>query len=478
MVRIDGHHPPYPECRKEGRIDKRFNIAALARLPAAADTYLVGGSVRDLLLGRPPVDLDIATADDPAGYARAVAAAGGGRVVVMGKPGQHVFRIAAKDHLIDVTALRNHRIEDDLRARDFTVNAVAWNLQAQVLVDPLGGCDDLAARRIRMAAPGAFEDDPLRLLRAYRLAAVLDFAIEDRTRAAIRRLARLIVQPAGERIRGELLQLLAVPDAMRLIRMMAADRLLTALFPEMQAMAGCRQNAHHDFDVFEHTLKSLEALEQLIDTAGSISAALAVRYHRNAGVAAVLKYALLLHDIGKPDTRSVAPDGRVRFLGHAARSARMAAAVSERLRLSRREAQQAETVIRLHVRPLDLFTAGGGREINPRAIHRFFRSGDPWSVDILVHALADRRGKSFDPTAEDAAFEAFVTGLIRYHDDTYRPALAAAPLLNGRELMRHLDLHPGPVIGELLEQIEEERLAGSLTTREDAIEFARRKLEG
>ena len=437
----------------------------------------MGGSVRDLLLGRSPADLDIASAADPAGYARAVAAASGGPVVVMGRPGQNVFRVVTQGILIDVTALKNNRIEDDLRARDFTVNAIAWDLQTRTLIDPLGGCDDLAARRIRMASPGAFEKDPLRLLRAYRMAAVLDFEIEDQTRGAIRRLAGLITQPAGERIRVELLQLLAVTDAMRLIRMMAADQLLTALLPEMRAMAGCRQNTHHDFDVFEHTLKAGEALERLIQSAGSVNPALAAHYRRNAQTAAVLKYALLLHDIGKPETRRVDSSGRVRFLGHAERSAQMAAAVSARLRLSRREARQSETIIRLHVRPLDLYTAAGGGRFNPRAIQRFFRSGDPWSVDILLHALADRRGKRDTPTAADEPFEAFITGLIRYYYDTYRPALSAPPLLGGHELMRHFDLAPGPVIGELLERIEEERLAGSLATREDALEFARRKLD-
>ncbi len=470
-------HHPESDDKVEDIIDKRFALPALARLPSTSEAYLVGGTVRDLLLGRPPADLDIAVAADPAGYARSVALASGHRVVTMGKPGQDVFRVAAGDTIVDVTALKTGGIEADLEARDFTVNAMAWNLRARNLVDPLGGRDDLGARRIRMASPDAFENDPLRLLRAYRMAASLGFDIDQQTRDAIRQASGLIAKPAGERIRVELLQLLAAPDAMRLIRMMAADRLLTALFPEIQAMAGCWQNAHHDFDVFEHTLKAFEALEALIQSAGCVDPALAARYRDDPTAAAVLKYALLLHDIGKPASQSVEPDGRVRFLGHAEYSAQMAAAINERLRLSRREAQQAESVIRLHVRPLDLFAADGRRNLNPRAIHRFFRSGAPWSVDILVHALADRRGKRSTPTAEDDAFEAFVTELIRYYYGTYGPALSAAPLLSGRDLMRQFDLAPGPVIGELLGQIEEERLAGSLTTREDALEFARRKLK-
>ena len=408
----------------ENLTDNTFALPALAHLPAADGAYLVGGTVRDLLLGRPPADLDVAVAADPAGYARAVAEARGGRVVPMGKPGQDVFRVASKDGLIDVTALRGGRIEDDLKARDFTVNAMAWDLRAHKLVDLQNGRGDLTARRIRMVTERAFKDDPLRLIRAYRMAACLGFDIETKTRVAIQRVSELIAKPAGERIRVELLQLLAVPDAMRLIRMMAADHLLTALFPDMQAMEGCRQNAHHDFDVFEHTLRAGEALEALINAAGAVNPALAKRYRDDETTVAVLKYAMLLHDIGKPSIRSVAPDGSVRFLGHAERGAQMAAAVNKRLRLSRREAQQAETVIRLHVRPLHLYAAERRETTLPRAAHRFFRSGDPWSADILLHALADRRGKRNTPTAEDDAFEVVDGGgdatIVQHEELFYR----------------------------------------------------------
>ncbi len=436
----------------------------------------MGGCVRDLLLGRPPADLDIAVAGDPATYARAVAEHTGRRVVAMGRPGQEVFRLASKDVLIDVTALRNGRIEDDLRARDFTVNAMAWDLQGRRLVDPLNGQSDMAKRRIRVVTEHAFEDDPLRLLRAYRIAATLAFDIAASSRAGICKASALIDRPAGERIRVELLQLLATPDSMRLVRMMADDHLLTALFPEMRAMQECRQNEHHDFDVFEHTLQAYAALEELIDSAGGINPALETRYQDAPTTAAVLKYALLLHDVGKPATRRVDGDGRSRFLGHAECSARMAATVNDRLRLSRRESAQAETVIRLHIRPLDLYTAHSRQGAGPKAIHRLFRSADPWTPDVLVHALADRRGKRRTPTPEDDAFTGFVAGLIDHYFETYRPAMAGAPLLRGHDLMRHCGLEPGPAMGALLDLIEEERLAGNLTSREEALDFARRKL--
>ncbi|MBL0715418.1 MAG: HD domain-containing protein, partial [Desulfosarcina sp.] len=456
----------------------RFSIPPIAFPPAAPIAYVGGGSVRDLLLGRQPVDLDIAVAEDPAGYARAIADRTGTRVVIMGKPGQTVFRVASRIILYDVTPLKNGRIEDDLRARDFTVNAMACDLQSFKIIDPLNGRRDMAARRLRMVAKQAFKNDPLRLLRAYRMAATLGFEIEAETRAAIKQAAFLICKPAGERIRAELLQLLASPDSRRLIGLMATDRLLTAIFPEMQAMVGCRQNKHHDYDVFDHTLYAYAALEEIINTAAGLDPHLAARYTaETAPATAMLKYAMLLHDIGKPETRTIDPDGRTRFTGHAGRSAQMAVDINQRLRLSRPEADQAEAIIRQHIRPLDLFSAHRQRNLSPRAIHRFFRVCDPWSVDILLHALGDRGGKRKAPPSANDGFTEFIEGLIHYYFETYRPALAAAPLLRGNDLIRHFGLKPGPAIGSLLDQVEEERLTGKLQTRQAALEFVRHKLD-
>jgi tRNA nucleotidyltransferase/poly(A) polymerase len=437
----------------------------------------VGGSVRDLLLGRRPADLDIAVTGDPAAYARTIAERDGQRVITMGKPGQSVYRVTTRDVLVDVTSLKNGRLEDDLSARDFTVNAMAWDLQARILIDPLNGQHDIASQCIRMITAKSFENDPLRLLRTYRMAASLDFAIESETRAVVKQMAPLVQKPAGERIRSELLQLLGTPDSMRLIRLMATDRLLTAIFPEMRPMKGCHQGEYHDGDVFDHTLRAYAALEEGINAAGNIHPELAARYTaKKAPLAAILKYAMLLHDSGKPASRRRDTDGRIRFLGHAERSAQIAATVSRRLRLSRLEAQQAETIIRNHLRPRELFSLNHRQNLSPRAIHRFFRESAPWSMDILLHALGDWGGKRNRPGSLDDGFAAFVTGMLNYYFEIYCQALAAPPLLRGHDLIRHFGLKPGPVIGSLLDQVEEARLAGSLATPKDALAFVHRKL--
>jgi tRNA nucleotidyltransferase/poly(A) polymerase len=159
----------------------------MENLPAAPQAYVVGGTVRDLLMQRHPTDIDIAVDGDAALFAGAIADRLRGRVIPMGKPGLITHRVTGRGLLIDVTGLAGDTLENDLRRRDFTVNAMAYDLQHHQLIDRLDGQGDMAARRIRMVTEQAFIDDPLRLLRAFRMAAVLDFAIEPETLAAITR---------------------------------------------------------------------------------------------------------------------------------------------------------------------------------------------------------------------------------------------------------------------------------------------------
>jgi len=448
-------------------------------LPDAPQAYLVGGAVRDLLMQRHPTDLDIAVEGDAAAFAQSLAQRLGARVVPIGKPGMVTYRVTSRGFLTDITGLAANTLDHDLRRRDFAVNAMAYDLKAKRLIDPLNGQDDIDAGRIRMVAEQAFVDDPLRLLRAFRMAAVLDFTIAPETLQAIERHAPRIQTPAGERLRAELIQLLACPASARLLLVMSDSGLLTRLIPEMAPMQGCRQNSHHDFDVYTHTLKAYAALEQCLQEAGRLSAALAKRhrqppYRRTA--AAILKYALLLHDIGKPETRRVDASGEVHFYGHARQSVRMAETVHARLRLSKNECEQARIIIANHGRPLDLLSAHRAANLSRKGINRLFRSCEPWTPEVLLHALGDTLGKKKAPDHAIDTARHFIADLIRYYFDRFRPLADRKPLVNGRDLMAGFGLKPSALLGNLLKEIEDERLAGRLSTREEALEHAARWL--
>jgi putative nucleotidyltransferase with HDIG domain len=326
-----------------------------------------------------------------------------------------------------------------------------------------------------MVSEQAFVDDPLRLLRAFRMAAALAFTVEPGTLAAIRRHSHLIDRPAGERLRTELLQLLGCPLSTGQILAMSASDLLTRLIPEMQPMQHCPQNRHHDFDVYDHTLKAYAATERCLQAIDQISGALEKRYRRapyRRTTIAILKYAVLLHDIGKPHTRREDSDGAVHFHGHAQRSAHMAEAVHQRLRLANTEREQARAIIVNHGRPMNLLAAHKAEKLHRKGINRLFRECDPWTPEVLLHALGDTMGKKREPDAEVDTTLHFIRDLMDDYFDRYRPLAERQPLVSGRDLMRHFGLQPSVLIGDLLQSVEEARLAGCLTTREDALSHA------
>jgi tRNA nucleotidyltransferase/poly(A) polymerase len=470
----------YTRCRKTVSMPRLPLPDFFAKnVPDGPNAYLVGGAVRDLLMQRHPTDLDVAVDGDAAVFAAALAQRLKARVVPMGKPGQITYRVTSPGFLTDITGLAGISLANDLKRRDFTVNAMAYDLHAHRLIDLLGGQEDIEAGRIRMVTEQAFVDDPLRLLRAFRMAAVLDFTIDRDTFRAITRHAHRISQPAGERLRAELVQLMACPDSARQIETMSNSGLLTSLFPEMAPMQGCRQNRHHDFDVYDHTLNAYAAVEQCLQDAGQLAGPLGKRYHEppyRRTTAAILKYAVLLHDIGKPETRQVDADGQVHFHGHTHRSEQMAEAIHARLRLSKTENEQARTIIANHGRPLDLLSARRAGNLSLKGINRLFRNCDPWAPEVLLHALGDTLGKRKAPDAAVETALAFIKDLIRDYYDRYRPLADRQPLIGGRDLMNRFGLKPSALLGDILKAVEDERFAGRIGTRDEALAHAARVL--
>ncbi|MDO9265033.1 MAG: HD domain-containing protein, partial [Desulfosalsimonadaceae bacterium] len=328
-------------------------------IPKAPKTYLVGGTVRDMILGISPKDYDLVTLDDPRQTADRIAESVMGRVVALGKPGKMVFRVITRGLSLDITPASGASIEEDLKKRDFTVNAFAVSLSSGRFIDLFNGALDLENKIIRMISADNLRADPIRLLRAYRLAAVLNFSIDPETCRSIHAESSLISTSAGERVRDELMKLLDTSGAHHYVSLMDDAGLLTAIFPELSPLKACSQNGYHQFDVFEHTMQASQYLEKLLHTPES----LIPEHHPLKDIQppesrwSLLKYAILLHDIGKPQTRSVDQNGRVHFYHHEQESADMALKVHQRLRLSKRQQTYVDFIIRHHLKPLSLFTA-------------------------------------------------------------------------------------------------------------------------
>jgi putative nucleotidyltransferase with HDIG domain len=470
-----------------------------------ARIWLVGGAVRDALLGRPVHDWDFAVDRGALGLARAVANALGGAYFpldVERGTGRVILVDASATRLeLDFATLRGGDLEADLVARDFTVNALAIDV-AGALVDLTGGRADLDARRVRATSEWAFRHDPVRLLRAVRMEAELGFEIEPRTAAWIRRDAALLAQPSAERVRDEFVRLLAMEDAAAHLQRLDEFGLLSLVVPELESLKGVTQSPPHRFDVWRHTLLVVGTLEGVVaavtgedvespnsagvpptawgDIARSLSqftsdvaAHLAVEVSAGRDRATLLKLGALLHDVGKPKTWSEDEDGRIHFYGHEAVGAQMAAARLEALRFSRDEVERVRVLVGQHLRPPHLARA---ERVTRRAVYRYFRATGCAGVDVVLLSLADHLA-TWGPDLRERRWarrlstaETLLTHCFERYEETVDPA----PLVRGRDLLAELELSPGPEVGRLLEVLREAQAAGEVRTREEALALAKR----
>ncbi len=466
--------------------------------------YLVGGYVRDRLLGRPSHDADFAVAGEALKLAREVADRFGGHFFPLDEErdtGRAVFRDEeGEPFFVDFARLQGEDIVADLALRDFTIDAIALDPSDPAeprLIDPHGGRGDLRAGLVRAVSETAFRDDPLRTLRAVRLAAELGMAIEPRTEALLREAAPLIGRVSAERVRDELCKIVAQPGAADHLRYLDQLGLLPLLIPEVEPMKGLEQPPPHHLDVFEHSLETVRWLEAVVkglkekveeealalvsERLGSLAPRLTAHLARPTSGGrtrqTMLKLAALLHDVGKPATRSLDEEGRVHFFGHGEKGAAMAAAILRRLRFSAGEVRLMRTITAHHMRPMQMARQ---EALTKRAIYRFFRDTGEAGVDTLLLYLADHLA-TWGPHLRASRWERRVEFVASLLEDYYlrrREVISPPKLLNGRDLMRELGLEEGPRIGQLLEAVREAQVEGKVRTREEALAFARAVLRG
>jgi poly(A) polymerase len=324
-----------------------------------------------------------------------------------------------------------------------------------------------------------------------RLAAELGFTIDAATESLIRVHGRLIAGVPGERVREELLRLLALPGAGPRLAYLDELGLLTALVPELAPARGVDQPRMHVWDVFEHSIQTVAAVEFLLregtwehagrEILNAVPWSPRLQGHFDDEIShgssrkSLLKLAALLHDIAKPQTKTI-EDGRARFLGHPQEGAAETAAIMERLRFSRREIQMVALLVKYHLRPTQMANEGTP---SPRAIYRYFRDTGEEGIDLLFLSLADHlaaRGPKLDMAQwrEHAAMTDYV--LNRHFEEA---VLSKPPkLVDGHDIMKAYGLAPGPRVGALLEALKEAQAAGEVTDRQDALKFVARLLEG
>jgi poly(A) polymerase len=484
---------------------------------ANQEIYLVGGAVRDMLLNRSSPDLDFALPSNGIAVARRVANAlkadfvvldeqrDTGRVIVTGSDGSRTF--------LDFAAYRSGSegagasgIESDLRNRDFTINALAYDLHSDSILDPLDGAADLRAKRVRACMPSSFNDDPIRILRAVRMAAMLDFQIDSDTREWMKQAVSRIESVSPERQRDELFKTLEGQKVDACMRALDLLGVLPHLLPELTVLKGVEQPAPHAYDVWAHTLAVLKNLEDILcslrmgydadQTNDLLTGLLSLRLGRyrqqfaqhfsealnpDRSLRALLFFAALYHDISKPQTRAADETGRIRFLGHEEKGAMNVVQRAEALHLSNDEVERLRVIILQHMR-FHFHTSrmeGEKKEPSRRAIYRFYRDAGKAGVDLVLLGLADLRGTRGPTLTQESWSAALDVARILLENYWEKPEESVSPLrlLDGHDLMRELNLGAGSVIGQLLEAIREGQATGKIETHEQAVAYARSQLE-
>ncbi|HWQ04664.1 MAG TPA: HD domain-containing protein [Longilinea sp.] len=471
-------------------------------LQVGQQAYLVGGAVRDLLLQRSVHDMDFAVSGDVRHLARKTANALGGAFYVMDSMHETmrvILSLSDRERLfLDFSALRGNDLQEDLLARDFTINAIAMDLNAgNAIVDPLGGARDLHEHQLRTCAPDSFQNDPVRVLRAIRLSLELELHIMPETLRQARQAAGDLCRVSVERQRDELFRMLEGQHPESALRLMQALGVLDLVLSELTQMQGVLQSKPHTLDVWEHTLKVLRWLEKLLgvlvgeyveNSASDLMLGLVVlrlgRYRErlvehfdaqlipDRSIRSLLMLAALFHDAGKPATRSVETDGRIRFFGHEKQSAGLVEAFGIRFALSSAEIERLSKIILGHLRVHQL--SDGRQSISRKAIYRFFRDAGVAGVDICLLSLADMLatyGVTLDAELWQCELDTcreLLEAWWERPDEIVRPPR----LVNGNEIMVHFDIPAGPRLGKLLEAIREAQAMGQIADRKTALEFA------
>lgn len=477
--------------------------------------YLVGGFLRDLYLGSPGRDLDFAVSGNALNFARAVAEILEATYIPLDRingVARVVLEHRGEKWQIDFAALKGRNLEEDLSNRDFTINAMALELSTYLklsgeggdlagerslrwrwhgaLIDPCGGLADLESKIIRSTNNYVFEADPIRILRAVRLAGQLRFFIKPETLSLMEQGRWLLSEVAGERVWEELRGILALPESYPWIAMMDAIGILSEIFPFVEKMKVTNQNNHHADNVWVHSLKTYQLLEDLCSGLGSdgilttsrgeelreqLLSHLECRLPAGRRRSQMIKLAAMFHDAGKVDTATVQEDGRITFPNHNDAGLKYVSETARGLKMSKAEEAYLKNMVSNHMYPLYLFI---NQPVGPAAIHRFFNKMGKDVTDVLLLSLADLTATYIagEKAHDLAIYRTFIGDLLNKYYFEAETYVNLPALVKGDDLMQALGLPPSKRLGDLLRKISEAQVRGEVNSRDEAIAYASRLL--
>lgn len=436
------------------------------------DGYLVGGCVRDFLLnGEFSEDRDISI-KGAENFAKKLAEEFDATFIILDEENK-IYRVVLKDkeNYLDISELQGNSIEDDLSRRDFTINAIAYDLKTDTIIDITGGQGDLEQRILRHIKEENFIDDPLRILRAYRFLAVTGFEPKIELTNILRKHVKMIAKPAKERISYELMKLFGGEFCSQTLLKMDEDGILETLFPNINEMKKVPPNTHHHLDLFHHSVETVKQIEILYKNSSSeVTEHLLQTDFGGYPRINHLKLAGFLHDIGKFSTWTIEESGRHRFIKHDDVGSKMIIPILQKMKFSKKQINYISCMVKNHIYPSNVLAAP---ELSEKVMMRYIRKMENDVIDNIMLAKADRlsaRGVDITEEIINSNLQGLDTLLNFYLEK--RETLKPLPkLLDGLEIMKLKGIKQSPELGEIINALYEAQLNGDVVTKDDAINF-------
>ena len=437
--------------------------------------YLVGGSVRDFLMGKGfSLDRDIAI-KNAENFAQKLAKQFDATFIVLDEENK-IFRLVLKDKInyLDISEIQGNSIEEDLLRRDFTINAIAYDLKEEKFIDTTGGIKDIETKTLSHIKDENFSDDPLRVLRAFRFQAVTGFEFSEDLKQSIEKFIPLAMNPAKERIMYEIMKLFGGNFASKSLLMMDDYGLLEKIFPNVVEMKKVTPNTHHHLDLFHHVVETVRNIEELY-----LNGTKEIQEHLDqtdfGGFPRInhLKLAGFLHDLGKFSTWTIEESGRHRFIKHDDVGAKMCQPLLKDLKFSKKQIEYISTMIKNHIYPSNVIVAP---DLNEKVMMRYLRKMGADVIDNIILAKADRLSARGPAITEEMVKENLdgLDKLLKFYLEKKETLKPLPKLLDGFEVMQIMNIKQSPLLGKILNELKEAQINGDVVTKEEAIEFVKK----